>query len=215
MARKAKNTRQTPQTARQRRQEALAEAAKQRRNQNALLIGSGVFLLLIIAFFLYLNFRSQPGVSGELEFESQGNNHIEFGSPSPIAYNSIPPTSGPHYAGLRQWQIYDEPIRYEEMVHNMEDGGVIVYYQCEEECPELVEQLTEIVQPYIDRGQHVAMLPNQPGWSINNGQSLHEDIGAPIVLTAWTKMLKLDEFDAERIESFIRRYEGIDNHLSY
>lgn len=215
MARKAKNARQTPQTARQRRQEALAEAAKQRRNQNALLIGSGVFLLLIIAFFLYLNFRTQPGVSGEIVFESQGNNHIEFGSPSPIAYNSVPPTSGPHYPGLRQWQVYDEPIRYEEMVHNMEDGGVIVYYQCEEDCPELVEQLTDSVQPYIDGGRHVAMLPNQPGWSINNGQSLHEDMGAPIVLTAWTRMLKLDEYDADRIDAFIRRYEGIDNHVRY
>lgn len=215
MATKAKPAKQTPMTARQKRQAALDEAARQRRNQNNLLIGAAVLLLAIIGFFLYLSFRTQAGVAGEETFESLGNNHIEFGSRSPINYNSTPPTSGPHYGNLTAWQVYDEPIRYELLVHNMEDGGVIVFYQCEEECPELVEQLTESVEPFISTGRHVVLVPNQPGWSVGNGPSLHEDMGSKIALTAWTKSLKLDEYDADAIEDFIRRYEGIDHHVRY
>lgn len=213
MASKAKTVKQTPLTARQKRQEALDEAARQRRNQNMLLLGSAILLLLIIGFFLYLNFRPRPGIAGEETYVSQGNNHIEFGSRAPIEYNSVPPSSGPHYSNITAWQVYDEPIRYEQLAHNMEDGGVIVYYQCEEACPELVAQLTESVQPYLDNGRHVVLLPNQPGWSVNDGQPLHQDMGAKIALTAWTKVLKLDEYDSGVIDDFIRRYEGIDNHV--
>lgn len=95
----------------------------------------------------------------------------------------------------------------------MEDGGVIVYYQCEEACPELIEQLTESVEPYINAGRHVIMVPNQPERTVGGGQPLHQDMGAKIALTAWTKVLKLDEYDAAVIDHFIRRYEGIDHHV--
>lgn len=213
MASKAKTARQTPLTARQRRQEAKAEAARQRRNQNMFLLGAAALLVLIVIFFLYLNFRTRAPISGEEVLPSLGNSHIDFGSRSSIAYNSTPPTSGPHYGNIAAWQIYDEPIRYEQLVHNMEDGGVIVYYQCEEPCPELVQDLSDVVTPYLDAGDHVIMVPNQPGWSVGGGQPLHEDMGAKIALTAWQRILKLDEFDFEKIDNFIRRYKGIDHHV--
>lgn len=218
MARKTKKskgskTRETPMSARERRQRAHAEAARERTNQNRLLIGSAAFLVCMIGFFFYLNSRTQAGVVGEQTFESQGNSHVEFGQRSPVAYNSTPPNSGPHYGGLAAWQVHEDPIRYEQLIHNMEDGGVIVYYQCEEECPALVDQLTESVEPYINGGRHVVLVPNDPEWTIGDSQPLHQDMGAKIALTAWTKVLKLDEYDADQIEAFIRRYEGIDNHV--
>jgi hypothetical protein len=95
----------------------------------------------------------------------------------------------------------------------MEDGGVIIYYQCPEGCPEMVEQLKEIVQPYISAGRHVVLAPNDPNWSINGGQPLHKDMGARIALTAWTRILKMDEVDEDAIRAFIQRYVGIDHHV--
>jgi hypothetical protein len=37
-------------------------------------------------------------------------------------------------------------------------------------------------------------------------------MGAKIAVTAWGKLLKLDEVDATRIQAFIAQNEGIDHH---
>ncbi len=104
-----------------------------------------------------------------------------FGSTSPIAYNSTPPTSGPHYETLAAWGVH-RPIRYEHLVHNLEDGGVVIYYQCADGCPELVEQLSAIVDPYFRTGRNVVMAPNDPAWTIGGSEPLHRDMGASIAL---------------------------------
>ena len=43
-------------------------------------------------------------------------------------YNSIPPTSGTHWAVPAEWGIYDEPVPNERQVHNLEHGGVMIQY---------------------------------------------------------------------------------------
>ena len=90
---------------------------------------------------------------------------------------------------------------------------MIIYYQCPEGCPEVVEQLKEIAQPYISQGRHVVLTPNDPNWSINGSQPLHQDMGARIAITAWTRILKMDEVDDGAIRAFIQRYVGIDHHV--
>ncbi len=199
--------------ARPSRQELKEIAAKRRLRQNLYIYGGGAILIAIVALVIYVNIRNTAPVGEEESFASQGNTHIQQGSASPIDYNSTPPTSGPHYPGLAPWDIYDEPIRYEQVVHNMEDGGVIVYYQCEDGCPELREQLAGVVQPYLDGGRHVLMMPNDPTWTGFGSQSAHRDMEARIALTAWQRLDKFDEFDAGRIRAFIDRYEGIDHHV--
>ncbi|MYH61834.1 MAG: DUF3105 domain-containing protein [Caldilineaceae bacterium SB0675_bin_29] len=199
--------------ARPSRQEVKEIAAKRRLRQNLYIYGGGAILIAIVALVIYVNIRNTAPVGEEESFASQGNTHIQQGSASPIDYNSTPPTSGPHYPGLAPWDIYDEPIRYEQVVHNMEDGGVIVYYQCEDSCPELREQLAGVVQPYLDSGRHVLMMPNDPNWTGFGSQSAHRDMEARIALTAWQRLDKFDEFDAGRIRAFIDRYEGIDHHV--
>ncbi|MEZ4679720.1 MAG: DUF3105 domain-containing protein [Caldilineaceae bacterium] len=190
------------------------KAAQQRRNQNLIIGAAAAVFVLVIGFVIFLQVRNAQPVAGEEALATQGNIHIDFGSISPIAYNSTPPTSGPHYDNLVAWGIYNEPQRYEHLVHNLEDGGVIVYYQCADGCPETVANLEELVRPYVDRGAHVVMVPNDPTWSINGSQPLHQDMGATIALTAWQHILKLDEVDGDKIRAFIERYEGIDHHVA-
>ena len=188
-------------------------AAKHRRQQQLLIFGGAGFFVLLIALVVYLNIRGSQPVAGETVLPSQGNFHIEMGSPAPLAYNSTPPTSGPHYGSLAAWNIYREPQRYELLIHNMEDGGVIVYYQCPDGCPETVAQLEAIVDPYLRAGRHLVLVPNDPTWTIGNSQPLHQDMGAKIAVTAWTRILKMDEVDEEAIRAFINRYEGMDHHV--
>jgi len=215
MAKRSRSRKSTQQNARQRRQEAQEAVARRRRNQNILVWGGATVIVALIALVIYLNVRAQAPVSGAESFPTQGNVHIDYGSRSPIEYNSVPPSSGPHYGNLVAWNIYDEPIRYEQLVHNMEDGGVIVYYQCPDGCPELVEQLATTVEPFLRADRHVVMAPNDPTWTANGSQPLHEDMGARIAVVAWQNVLKLDEYDHDRIRAFIERYEGIDHHVRY
>lgn len=203
----------TAKTRRLNRDELRQSAARRRRNTNLTLIGAGVAIVALIAFVIYLNIRSQMPVGDEQSFPTLGNAHIPQGSTSPVEYNSTPPTSGPHYPGSAPWAAYNEPIRYEQLIHNLEDGGVVIYYQCEDGCPELYDQLRALVSPYLDAGRHVTLVRNDPAWTAEGGGAVyHKDMGARIALTAWQRMDTFDDFNAERIQSFIQRYEGIDHH---
>jgi hypothetical protein len=54
--------------------------------------------------------------------------HIPNPAATPKAWNSFPPTSGPHYAQWVIWGEYDEPVRLAQAVHNLEHGGIVMYY---------------------------------------------------------------------------------------
>lgn len=152
-------------------------------------------------------------VAGETLQPMQGNIHIANNEISPVTYASTPPTSGPHYPNLAPWQVFEEPWRYEQLLHNLEDAGVVIYYQCPEGCPELVQQLRDLAQPLIDGGRHVLVAPNDPAWTTPTGDQPHQDMGAQIAVTAWRRTLKLDAFDADQINAFIEAFEGIDHHV--
>ena len=127
---------------------------------------------------------------------SLGNRHIPNVESSHIAYNSNPPTSGPHVTYLAKWGIHIEPIPKEIQVHNLEDGGIIIQYNRSAD-NELISKLAEITRRYKD----LVILAPFP------------DMDSLIALTAWTRIAKLDRFDEERIERFIKSYRGIDHHV--
>ena len=81
-------------------------------------------------------------------------------------------------------------------MHNLEDGGAVVQYNCLAGCPQLVEQLKAVVRRYETR----VVLAPYPG------------MGSQIALTAWTRIDPFDEFDEKRIVRFIDAYRGIDHH---
>ena len=196
-----------------RRRKSGKTSAQVRKRQEGYFISALVLtFVFLITMVLIFNYLQQRPVGDEREVPSLGNSHVETGQPSPVRYNSTPPTSGPHYGSLTEWGIYDEPLPYELVLHNMEDGGVVVYYQCGDGCPDLVAQLTEIVDRAVTAGQRVVMMPNDPTADARSGRKLHEDMGARIALTAWGRIDTFDDFDADRVRSFISRYQGIDHH---
>jgi hypothetical protein len=85
-------------------------------------------------------------------------------------------------------------VPLELQVHNLEDGGVVVQYNCE--CPDLVAKLGEIVKQYE---RNVVLAP-------------YPTMKSKIALTAWTRIDTLEDFDAKRITRFIEAYRGIDHH---
>ncbi len=125
-----------------------------------------------------------------------GNEHIASLTTWHPPYNSDPPTSGPHVGSIAPWGTHTVPIPKELQVHNLEDRGVAVQYNCPQGCPALVEKLKVIV----DRHDRHVLLAPYPG------------MDTTIALTAWGRIDRLDAFDADRITGFIRAYAGIDHH---
>ena len=54
--------------------------------------------------------------------------HIANPAATPKEWNSFPPTSGPHFGQWVIWGEYDEPVRLAQAVHNLEHGGIVMYY---------------------------------------------------------------------------------------
>ena len=161
------------------------------RSLTYIIAGAVALFLLLVGLAVYSNIRQVIPIDGQESFNSQGNQHISNDTPNTFAYNSTPPTSGPHYGSLAPWGIYSDPQPYEYLVHNLEDGGVVIYYQCLDGCPDTVTALEKVVQPFLDKNRHVVLAPNEPSWLDASSQSRHKDMGALIALTAWGNLLKL------------------------
>lgn len=154
--------------------------------------GAAVAAAIVAGFFAYRAAGAPPGAS----LPDQGNLHVQtLNEPIP-PYNSEPPTSGPHLPYVAPWGIHTEPLSRQLQVHNLEDGGVMVQYNCPDGCPDLVARLRAIVSGY----EHQVILAPYPGMKTR------------IALTAWTKLDAFDEFDEKRIHRFITAYRGIDHH---
>jgi hypothetical protein len=156
-------------------------------------VGAAVVVVVAAAVIGYFAYRAAADLPGE-KLADQGNLHIQSATDPHTPYNSDPPSSGPHLPYIAPWGVHTRPIPRELQVHNLEDGGVLVQYNCD--CPDLVADLTRVVQRY-DRQVILAPYP---------------DMKTRIALTAWTRLETLDSFDEKRIRRFIEAYRGIDHH---
>ncbi len=166
--------------------------SERRRRLWVLAGGVVVVALAVVGYFAYRALADLPGTP----MPDLGNKHIQTPAEPHVPYNSAPPTSGPHLPYLAPWGIHTEPIVKELQVHNLEDGGVMVQYNCPSGCPDLVEKLKGIVERYPE---HVILAP-YPGMKTR------------IALTACTRIDAFDQFDESRISRFIKAYRGIDHH---
>ena len=85
----------------------------------------------------------QPGEA----VETLGNEHIESVNAEHEAYNTNPPTSGPHTEEVAPWGVSSDPIADENQIYNLEDGGVVIQYGDGDE-PGEVRALATIVRDY-------------------------------------------------------------------
>jgi hypothetical protein len=173
---------------------ASREARRRRSRIRAIALVSGV--VVVIALLVSWSVINASNRLGE-PVPDMGKMHIEEGTKLPVAYNFTPPTSSPHYGSLARWGIHTEPIPDELMVHNLEDGGVGIWYDCPDGCSELVSQLESVAERYHEG----VLLAPYPG------------MDSRIALTAWDRVDRFDEFDEERLVRFIWAFRGADHHV--
>ena len=145
------------------------------------------------------NAEVQPAPPKKVEPPGQevpllGNTHIQKPTDPHVPYNSVPPTSGPHLHHIANWGVSKTPIANELQVHNLEDGGVMIQYNCKN-CDAMIAQLEKFAAKY----KRVIVAP-------------YPAMKTPIALTAWGRIDTLDTLDEARIERFVQAYMGIDHH---
>jgi len=150
-----------------------------------------------------------------------GNDHVPSPSTPHIPYNSAPPTSGPHLPWVARWGVHTTPILRELQVHNLEDGGVLVQYNCPTPCPDLVSKLGGLADRYRQKAEaeRTTVSPLRKDRAVPPRSRYDHLIVAPypdmerrIALTAWGRIDAFDEYDEARIVRFIEAYIGIDHH---
>lgn len=156
----------------------------------------GLAIVAIIAIPIVVNYMQRSSLPGEF-VPDQGHTHIPEGAAVPT-YNSNPPTSGPHYGNIARAGSYDYELPDPLLLHNMEDGYVVLWYQMgdAETNNARISELEEVSRGY----RRVVIAPR-------------ENLDTTYALTAWTRIDKFDTFDAERIRAFLQAYEGIDHHV--
>ena len=113
------------------------------------------------------------------------SNHISA-SDSHKEYNSNPPTSGSH-AGTAQWGFSEVELLDENLIHNIEHGGIWISYKDLDQ--QSIETLREIARK---NSRSVVVTPRAANDS-------------PVAVASWGRLMKLDSVDEEAITEFIRK----------
>ena len=163
--------------------------ASKRRRRNLVAGGSVALVLAVVAFLVT---RPEPAaLAGTETFADLGGGHLAQGDPVP-EYNSSPATSGPHNANSASCGIYRDELPDVTLVHNLEHGTVVIQY-----IPDLPESDRDDLEAFArSKSTHILLAPR-------------DDLTSPVVLSAWTRLLRLDGVDVETLETFYNRWSRV------
>lgn len=175
---------------------ARARSAKRRRSPGWGTWGAIGIAVIAPAALIATNLVRRASLPGE-GFGNQGNTHIAAVDAPHPAYNSDPPTSGWHVGRLASWGSYDYVLPDELLLHNLEDGGVILYYTLgtTEENRRTMDELREVARGY----RRTVIAPR-------------ESMETPFTLVAWQRLQRFDMIEPEALRAFLDAFEGIDRH---
>jgi Protein of unknown function (DUF3105) len=161
-------------------------------------IGIGALVIVgltAIALFALLS----PGVAATVGTAQtmDGRTHIEEGTQGG-PYSSTPAASGPHWPTPLSWGVYTSPIPQEPAIHNLEHGGIVIWYQADQVTPDQIAQLEDFTRDWNGTERYKVLVAPWSG----------ADFGHPMAILAWTWLLYLDEIDTDLMDSFIDQHYG-------
>jgi len=209
----------------QRRERASADALNRRIDAPSSGVGlpdwrllaiGGVLVVGVILIALVLLLGGGPDPNAGVQFPDDGNPHVAVGVDCRAApqsdqncgtdpYSSLPATSGPHWdpSGIANWGVYSTAQPETQLIHNLEHGGIVIWYDPDRLDADGVDSLTQ----YVTR-------QNQSGVSgrykfILTPWGGEDELQAAVVATSWRWMLELPEADTGAIDAFASEHYGI------
>ncbi len=122
---------------------------------------------------------------------SDGRRHLDPGERH--FYASRYPTSGPHEPVWTRPGFYESAQPPTRLVHALEHGNIVIYY--DRPGPEVEATLRDWADLFTGQWDGVVV-------------SKDSGLGEGLVLTAWTKRLDMDSFDAPAAAAFVDAYRG-------
>jgi hypothetical protein len=158
--------------------------------------------VVIIALVVLVGGGPSP-TAGSMQADD-GSAHVRDGTVFPPAerpYSSTPATSGPHWDSPNNWGVYSTPQREEQLIHNLEHGGIVIWYKPDALEAEEVDDLTRYVNAQTATGVSGRFKFILSPWD-------GPEFGHPIAVTAWRQLLYMDEVDTGAIDDFARAHYG-------
>lgn len=160
------------------------------------LLSIGAILLLgLVILLLVVLFGGGGGTTVGTREPDAGRLHIPEGTAG-TGYTSVPATSGPHWSSADspgRWGVYLDAQPQERMIHNLEHGGIVIWYQPALLSADDLATLTTFVTQQITTERFKVILTPWSG----------ADFGHPVALTAWDWLLYMDTVDLDTVRAFI------------
>jgi hypothetical protein len=136
--------------------------------------------------------------------DAQPGQH-SLGSDETADWNTDPPTSGPHFGfddnqnqGTVIWGAYEEPLQLARVVHNLEHGGIYIFYG-----DDVSEATVEQLRGFYDDHEKGTLLAPYP------------KLGDKIALGAWVSeggvakgyLAKCPSFDEDAFSAFFSGFQ--------
>jgi hypothetical protein len=173
---------------------------KKQRQRTLNMLVWGALGLAAVAVLGYAIWAATRPVGGEVVAIMADTGHVQEGT-DPGPYNSDPPTSGRHYASELDAGFYTEEdlARYEPhpegyLVHNLEHGYIIFWYNCDRLSESGCQALKDQIRGVLDQENNLKVIAfPRPALDV------------PVVLTSWGKLMRFDDFDPAQARLFVQR----------
>ncbi|GGI04228.1 hypothetical protein GCM10011354_08060 [Egicoccus halophilus] len=131
--------------------------------------------------------------------------HLEAASAPPATelYAQRPATSGPHLDSWLAVGVYDGPVDERAVVHNLEHGGIVAWY---DPAAIAAEDLTAL-QDWAEQ-RNRAGLGNRAGGGVLVAPFEDAPLSAPLALRAWHVGADCERFDAAFADAFLLEHFG-------
>lgn len=142
--------------------------------------------------------RQPVALLGE-EFPIAEAEHIPEGQKA-TNYNSDPPTSGQHYSEPAEAGFYEEALPDERLVHNLEHGHIVVYYNCtnlsESDCSDLKGSIRQA----MERAGVVSSTQTPKIVTVPR-----PDMQNLVTYTSWGRLYRAESFDEDEFLLFVEQ----------
>ena len=151
------------------------------------------------------------GCSLQVEPGGKPAHSIRDPADSSKAWNTDPPTNGPHYGVAAIFGEYDEALEQARVVHNLEHGGVFIQYGNKVPAS-TVQQLREF---YADHTSGTLLAPYP---SLGDKVALGAWVYTPEELTSGSNgqgyVAKCTTFDEAAFAAFLEEYQFSGSHVN-
>jgi hypothetical protein len=174
------------------------QAEARRRRLIVMWVAIGVAFVGMLVYLVYK--QAQPAPRPGEDVPVQGRGHIAEGVPHD-PYNSDPPSSGPHYALPAEAGFYEVAPADEYLVHSLEHGYVIIWYNCDRLVTGTCDDLKADVRDVMSRAGN-SLITNTLKLIAVPRPSMPQ----ALALTAWSRIHRMEQFDRQEIIDFIKAF---------